>query len=174
MMVVAAILLLIFAIRSYSWTKKSYNPFGLFIGIMILLFLPWAVLKLYMHINSNPREHLAFEPILKNIHQLVPVTNAFAREMFSFDSWNYIWMFVFVGLVIFIIRVKHYKELLPLWILFILQLFVYWGVYVFMLGGSVWYLENSLSRTLVGIMPLAFYAALLTLFKKESITDSRA
>ena len=137
-----------------------------------MLFLPWTLLKLFMHIKSNPREYLGFDSFITNLPHMLPVTKAFRKEMFSFDSWNYIWIFVVVGLVMFVFQTKRFRELAPLWLPFIIQLLVYWGVYVFALGGSSWYLETSLTRTLVGIVPLAFYATLLTFFKKDPIDIS--
>lgn len=132
----------------YIFYKKDFSKLIVFlIGFCIVGI--WQVIKVMNNLPSNPFVVNSF------MWNRIPIIfSEFGKEFLNIRRWNLLW----IGFVLsmFILRLK--KEYLFTAAIVLLQLAVYFGVYLKTNLNPVAHIESSFDRLLLHLAPIAFYA----------------
>ena len=154
--------------------ERSTLSFCIYLGILFILYLPWNIVKWKYHLHGWSLDNLksffvtAFNEKVKII---VSVIQYYLSELFNYNIWRFLWVFIIFGFIVFLCRSVKRKYVYPLWLFFLLQGFLYFCVYSICLNGTSWYLQTSLTRTLLSIAPVGYYAAVLSLWNSNKKTQ---
>ncbi len=163
-------ILTIYALRRKQWLDPI-----LYLGPIVVFFLPWTVFKHYIIETKSPYIISVLEPIKQlftlNIEtaHLREILRYFYRQIFISETWlvvrgvlgwGYIWPFFFSVLILYCTRIRKHSYLLALIGLDILVLFFIY--YTAGLDGRLnYFLITGFNRITLHFFPLILYQAVL-------------
>ena len=165
-------ILTIYALRRKQWLDPI-----LYLGPVLVFFLPWSVFTKYVIEAKSPYVGSVLEAArqlftlnIKTAH-LWDIVCYFYRQIFIKENWlvvrgvlgwGYIWPFFFSILILYCTRIRKYFYLLALIGLDILVLFFIY--YTSGLGGRLnWFLETGFNRLTLHFFPLILFQTVLVI-----------
>lgn len=143
----------------YFIRKRQYkNIFYTFIWAIPVL--DWEYFK---YSNNLPKLTEVFVGSFTNFERIIPIGISMLQELFNLRNWNLLWI-LFLGICIVRYTLILKSPYLALYILLVLQLGLYYFLYLIFPGDPIALIGSSFNRLLLHLAPLALLLSLLEIF----------
>jgi 4-amino-4-deoxy-L-arabinose transferase-like glycosyltransferase len=156
--VINAVLLAIFFTleRRTVLPRKQFLYLAGYIGIMVLVNIPWFYVKGLRHLLNSEINLADLNPenIFHNAGRIWPITYEFQKQFLGPKKWNIIWILLAAAFVAKIRR-AFTGELRYMSLAILLAFCGYTAVYLITLSDVSWHLSSAASRILLHFLPVA-------------------
>ncbi len=137
--------------------KITVQQVLIFVGSVLIL-ISWYLFKHIYHLPENP-----FVRPQIGISRIFPVLFTMLKEFFNFPRWNFLWITYLIACLVSF-RNKTARIVI---IATLLQLVVYFGVYLTTPLDPVMHIKNSFDRLLLHITPLAMFLVSISITSQK-------
>ena len=164
MVVMATAIFLIYAIFvSKEYRKTNLQHAGLYLGVLLIGFLPWLFVYLKSLQLHHYREPYALDHLDVLISRTQLIIDALTKEWFDIDNWGYLWVFVMFGFFYAIVQwSKNRKsESWILWAIILAQGFSYFLIHLTHPGDLIYFLSKTPYRLLFHLTPALVFTCMI-------------